>query len=111
MAQEATAVESLPMDDAQRKKMAAFHLAQGQALGGQELPGKGARRIPPGPDPRPDLPGRAGWPTRASTGASGFPDKYLSELQVLAKLGREGHFRAGRDRGGIYQPLLLSRKV
>ena len=39
-----------------------------------------------------------GWPTRASIRSLGFPGKYLSELQVLAKLGREGHLRAGRDR-------------
>jgi tetratricopeptide (TPR) repeat protein len=86
IAQEATAVASLPMDDAQRRKMAAFHLDQGHGWEERSYLEKALaeyrRALILDPTSRD---ARVAY-ARIFL-AFGFPDKYLSELQVLAKLG------------------------
>lgn len=86
VAQENTALDSLPMDDAQRKMMAAFHRTQGQAQEDRNFLEKALaeyRRAlildPTSQDARLEYAG--------AFRTEGFPDKYLSELQVLQKLG------------------------
>ncbi len=86
IAQEATAVESLSLGDAQRARMAADHVAQGQA---QEQRGylekaiaEYRRALLLDPTSRD---ARVGYARVYRT--LGFPAKFLSELQVLAKLG------------------------
>jgi len=91
VAQEATAVESLPMDDPQRKKMASFHVTLGQ---GQEERSFLERALseyrralildPTSRDARVAY--------ARIYRSLGFPGKYLSELQVLAKLGVKDTF-------------------
>ncbi|HVP19820.1 MAG TPA: tetratricopeptide repeat protein [Spirochaetia bacterium] len=86
IAQENTALDALPMDDSQRKSMAVFHLKQGQAQEDRNFLDRALaeyRRAlildPTSQDAR-----------LAYAGvfrAEGFPDKYLSELKVLQKLG------------------------
>ncbi|MGD0724487.1 MAG: tetratricopeptide repeat protein [Spirochaetia bacterium] len=91
IAQEATAVESLPMDDAARKKMAAFHLAQGGLLEDKSFLEKALAEYRRALIL--DATSRDGRIAYARTYRSlGFPDKYLSELQVLAKLGVKDTF-------------------
>ena len=84
--QEATAVESLPMDDAQRKKMGAYHLTQGRAFEDRSFLEKALaeyrRALILDPTSRD---ARVGYARIYKS--LGFPAKYLSELQVLAKLG------------------------
>ena len=91
MSQEATAVESLPLDDAQRKKMGAYHFAQGRAFEDRSFLEKSLaeyRRAlildPTSAD------ARVGYARIYRS--LGFPAKYLSELQVLAKLGSKDTF-------------------
>ena len=85
------AVESLPMDDAQRKKMGALHVTQGRAFEDRSFLEKALaeyRRAlildPTSAD------GRVGYARIYRS--LGFPAKYLSELQVLAKLGSKDTF-------------------
>jgi tetratricopeptide (TPR) repeat protein len=91
LAQERTAVESLPMDDAQRKKMAVYHLSQGQAWEGRSYLEKALseyrRALILDPTSRD---ARVAYARIYKT--LGFTDKYLSELQVLAKLGVKDTF-------------------
>lgn len=91
LAQEATAMESLPMDDAQRKKMAAFHLAQGRSLEGKSFLEKALAEYR-----RALILDATSKDSRIAYAriyrSLGFPDKYLSELQVLAKLGVKDTF-------------------
>jgi tetratricopeptide (TPR) repeat protein len=91
LAQEGTAVESLPMNDAQRKKMAAYHLSQGQAWEGRSYLEKALaeyrRALILDPTSRD---ARVAYARIYRT--LGFTDKYLSELQVLAKLGVKDTF-------------------
>jgi len=89
--QEAAAVESLPMDDAQRGKMGAWHFAQGRAYEDRSFLEKALaeyRRAlildPTSAD------ARVGYARIYKS--LGFPAKYLSELQVLAKLGSKNTF-------------------
>lgn len=91
LSQEAVAVESLPMDDAQRKKMGAWHVTQGRAFEDRSFLEKALaeyRRAlildPTSAD------GRVGYARIYRS--LGFPAKYLSELQVLAKLGSKDTF-------------------
>jgi tetratricopeptide (TPR) repeat protein len=91
VAQEAVAIESLPMDDATRKTMAAFHLGQGQAQETRSYLEKALaeyRRAlildPTSRDPRVAY--------ARIYRSLGFTDKYLSELQVLLKLGVKDTF-------------------
>jgi len=91
IAQEATAVESLPMDDAQRKKMAAFHLTQGRLLEEKSFLDKALAEYRRALIL--DATSRDGRIAYARIYRSlGFPDKYLSELQVLARLGVKDTF-------------------
>ena len=91
IAQEAAAVESLPLADAQRTKMAAFHVAQGQALEGKSYLEKALaeyrRALILDPTSR-----DARVAYARIYRSFGFPDKYLSELQVLARLGVKDTF-------------------
>jgi tetratricopeptide (TPR) repeat protein len=91
LGQEAVAVASLPMDDAQRRKMAAFHLEQGRGWEGRSYLEKALaeyrRALILDPTSRD---ARVAY-ARIFL-AFGFPDKYLSELQVLAKLGVKDSF-------------------
>jgi tetratricopeptide (TPR) repeat protein len=91
VAQEAAAVESLPMGDAQRKKMAAFHVASGQAQEDRSFLEKALaeyrRALILDPTSRD---GRVAYARIYRS--LGFPGKYLSELQVLAKLGVKDTF-------------------
>jgi tetratricopeptide (TPR) repeat protein len=89
--QEAAAVESLPMDDPQRHAMGAFHYAQGKAFEDRAFLEKALaeyRRAlildPTAQD------ARVGFARIYKN--LGFPAKYLSELQVLAKLGSKDTF-------------------
>jgi len=91
LGQEDTAVESLPMDDAQRHAMAAYHTAQGKALEERAFLEKALaeyRRAlildPTASD------ARVGFARIYKS--FGFPAKYLSELQVLARLGSKDTF-------------------
>jgi tetratricopeptide (TPR) repeat protein len=91
LGQEAAAVESLPMDDAQRKKMGAYHLGQGRAFEDRSFLERALaeyRRAlildPTSTD------ARVGYARIYRS--LGFPAKYLSELQVLAKLGSKDTF-------------------
>ena len=91
IAQENTALDALPMDDAQRKAMAAFHLKQGQDQEDRNFLDRALveyRRAlimdPTSTD------ARVSYARIFRT--EGFPDKYLSELQVLAKLGNKDTF-------------------
>ncbi len=91
LAQEATAVDSLPMDDAQRKKMASFHLAQGRLLEEKSFLEKALAEYRRALIL--DATSKDGRVSYARIFRSlGFPDKYLSELQVLAKLGVKDTF-------------------
>jgi tetratricopeptide (TPR) repeat protein len=86
IASENTALDNLPMDDAQRKTMAAFHLTQGR---GQEDRNYLDRALAEYRralllDPTSQN-ARLAYARIFRT--EGFPDKYLSELKVLAKLG------------------------
>jgi len=91
IAQEATAVASLPMDDAQRKKMAAYHQSNGKDFEDRSFLEKALaeyrRALILDPTSR---------DSRVSYAriykSFGFPGKYLSELQVLAKLGVKDTF-------------------
>jgi len=91
IAQEATAIGSLPMDDALRKKLGAFHVAQGQAQEDRNFLEKALaeyrRALILDPTSRD---GRVAYARIYRS--QGFPDKYLSELQVLAKLGVKDTF-------------------
>lgn len=89
--EEASAVESLPMGDPQRHAMAAFHYAQGKAFEDRAFLEKALaeyRRAlildPTAAD------ARVGFARIYRS--FGFPAKYLSELQVLAKLGSRDTF-------------------
>jgi tetratricopeptide (TPR) repeat protein len=91
LAQEAAAVESLPMDDPQRQKMGAWHFTQGRAFEDRSFLEKALaeyRRAlildPTSSD------ARVGYARIYKS--LGFPAKYLSELQVLAKLGSKDTF-------------------
>ena len=91
IAQENTAIESLPMDDAQRKAMAAFHVTQGLAFENRSFLEKALaeyRRAlildPTSRDARVDY--------ARIYKSLGFPGKYLSELQVLSRLGVKDTF-------------------
>jgi tetratricopeptide (TPR) repeat protein len=89
--QEATAAESLPMGDAQRQKMGAYHFAEGRAFEDRSFLEKALAEYR-----------RALILDPTSSGARvayariykslGFPAKYLSELQVLARLGTKDTF-------------------
>jgi tetratricopeptide (TPR) repeat protein len=86
IAQEATAMESLPIEDAQRRKLAATHIAQGGAQERRSYLEKALseyrRALVLDPTSRD---ARVGYARIYRT--LGFPDKFLSELQVLEKLG------------------------
>jgi tetratricopeptide (TPR) repeat protein len=86
IAQEATAVASLQIGDAQRVKMAAWHITQGQALEQRAFLEKALaeyrRALILDPTSRD---ARVGYARIYR--AFGFSGKYLSELQVLARLG------------------------
>ena len=79
------------MDDAQREEHGRVPPHAGPGAGGQELPGKGAGGVPPRPDPGSHLADARVAYARIYR-SLGFPDKYLSELQVLAKLGVKDTF-------------------
>jgi tetratricopeptide (TPR) repeat protein len=84
--QEAAAVESLPLDDAQRAKMAAYHFAQGRAFEERSFLEKALAEYRRALilDPT-SAAARIGYARIYKS--LGFPAKYLSELQVLARLG------------------------
>jgi tetratricopeptide (TPR) repeat protein len=89
--QEAAAVESLPMGDPQRQKMGAYHFAQGRAFEDRSFLEKAMaeyRRAlildPTSSD------ARVGYARIYKS--LGFTAKYLSELQVIAKLGSKDTF-------------------
>ena len=91
LSQESVAVESLPMDDAQRRKMGAYHVTQGRGFEDRSFLEKALseyRRAlildPTSAD------ARVGYARIYKS--LGFPAKYLSELQVLAKLGSKDTF-------------------
>jgi tetratricopeptide (TPR) repeat protein len=91
IAQETTAAESLAMDDAQRKKMASYHALQGKAFEDRSYLEKALaeyrRALILDPTSRDARVAYARIYRRF-----GFLDKYLSELQVLAKLGVKDTF-------------------
>jgi tetratricopeptide (TPR) repeat protein len=91
IAQENTAIESLPMDDAQRKAMAVFHVTQGQAFEDRSFLEKALaeyrRALILDPTSRD---ARVAYARIYKS--LGFPGKYLSELQVLARLGVKDTF-------------------
>ena len=91
IASEDTAVDALPMDDAQRKTMASFHLTQGQAQEDRNYLDRALaeyrRALLLDPTSRD---ARVAYARIFRT--EGFPDKYLSELSVLAKLGTKDTF-------------------
>ncbi|MGO9409652.1 MAG: tetratricopeptide repeat protein [Spirochaetia bacterium] len=91
IAMENTAIDALPMDDAQRKTMAAFHLTQGQAQEDRNFLDRALaeyrRALLLDPTSRD---ARVAYARIFRT--EGFPDKYLSELSVLAKLGTPDTF-------------------
>jgi tetratricopeptide (TPR) repeat protein len=91
LSQEAVAVESLPMDDAQRKKMGAFHVTQGRAFEDRSFLEKALAEYRRALilDPT-SAEARVGYARIYRS--LGFPAKYLSELQVLAKLGSKDTF-------------------
>jgi tetratricopeptide (TPR) repeat protein len=86
VAQENTAIESLGMDDAQRKKMASYHADQGKAFEDRSYLEKALaeyrRALILDPTSR-----DARVAYARIYRSFGFLGKYLSELQVLAKLG------------------------
>ncbi len=86
IAQEHTAMDALPMKDAQRATMAVFHLKQGQAQEDRNFLDRALaeyrRALILDPTSRD---ARVAYARIFRT--QGFPDKYLSELSVLAKLG------------------------
>jgi tetratricopeptide (TPR) repeat protein len=91
LGQENSAVESLPLDDAQRRSMGAFHTSQGRAFEDRSFLEKALaeyRRAlildPTAAD------ARVGFARIYKS--LGFPAKYLSELQVLARLGNKDTF-------------------
>lgn len=91
LAQEGTAVASLPMDDPQRRKMAVFHVTQGRDFENRSYLEKALseyrRALILDPTSRD---ARVGYARIYKS--LGFPAKYLSELQVLAKLGVKDTF-------------------
>jgi tetratricopeptide (TPR) repeat protein len=91
IAQEATALESLPIGDAQRKKMALVHIARGQDQEQRSFLEKALaeyrRALILDPTSRD---ARVGYARIYRT--LGFPAKFLSELQVLATLGVKDTF-------------------
>lgn len=89
--QEGAAVESLPMDDAQRRKMGAYHFAQGRAFEDRSYLEKALAEYRRGLilDPT-SADARIGYARIYKS--LGFPAKYLSELQVLARLGSKDTF-------------------
>jgi tetratricopeptide (TPR) repeat protein len=91
IAQENTALESLPMDDSQRKAMAAFHITQGRAFEDRSFLEKALaeyrRALILDPTSRD---ARVAYARIYKN--LGFPGKYLSELQVLARLGVKDTF-------------------
>ena len=89
--QEAAAVESLPLDDAQRKKMGAYHYTQGRAFEDKSFLEKALAEYRRALilDPT-SAEARVGYARIYKS--LGFPAKYLSELQVLAKLGTKDTF-------------------
>ncbi len=91
LGQEDTAVESLPMDDPQRQPMAAYHTAQGKAFEDRSFLEKALAEYRRALilDPT-SVNARVGFARIYKT--LGFPAKYLSELQVLAKLGSKDTF-------------------
>ena len=86
IARENTALDSLPLGDAERTKAAAFHLAQGKALEErnylERALGEYRRALVLDPTASEARVAYARVYKRF-----GFPGKYLSELQVLARLG------------------------
>ena len=91
LGQENAAVEALPMSDPQRQAMGAFHTAQGRAFEQRAFLEKALaeyRRAlvldPTASD------ARVGFARIYKS--FGFPAKYLSDLQVLAKLGTKDTF-------------------
>lgn len=89
--QEAAAVESLPMDDPQRHAMGAFHYAQGKAFEERAFLEKALAEYRRALilDPTASA-ARVGFARIYKS--LGFPAKYQSELQVLAKLGSKDTF-------------------
>lgn len=91
IAQEGTAVESLPIGDAQRVKMAGYHVAQGKAFEDRSYLERALaeyrRALILDPVSR-----DARVAYARIYRSLGFPGKYLSELQVLAKLGVKDTF-------------------
>jgi len=91
IAMENTAVDTLPMDDPQRRTMAAFHLKQGQGQEDRSFLDKAfaeyRRALILDPTSR-----DARVAYARIFRIEGFPDKYLSELSVLAKLGTKDTF-------------------
>jgi len=91
IAMEHTAIDTLPISDAQRKTMAAFHLAQGQAQEDRNYMDRAVaeyrRALLLDPTSRDARLAYAGV-----FRSEGFLDKYLSELNVLTKLGTPDTF-------------------
>ncbi|MGA2977179.1 MAG: tetratricopeptide repeat protein [Spirochaetia bacterium] len=91
IAQEGTAVESLPIGDAQRVTMAGYHVAQGKAFEDRSYLERALaeyrRALILDPVSR-----DARVAYARIYRSLGFPGKYLSELQVLAKLGVKDTF-------------------
>ena len=89
--EEAAAVESLPMGDAQRHGLAAFHYAQGKAFEDRAFLEKALAEYRRALILDPTFSeARVGFARIYKS--YGFPAKYLSELQVLAKLGSKDTF-------------------
>ncbi|HTP60279.1 MAG TPA: tetratricopeptide repeat protein [Spirochaetia bacterium] len=86
LASENTALDALAMDDQQRKAMAAYHLTQGQAQESRNYLDRAVAEYRRALllDPTSQN-ARVAYARIFRT--QGFPDKYLSELKVLAKLG------------------------
>jgi len=91
IAMENTAIDALPMEDQQRKTMAAFHLKEGQAQEDRSFLDRALaeyrRALILDPTSR-----DARVAYARIFRIEGFPDKYLSELSVLAKLGTKDTF-------------------
>ncbi len=91
VAMEAAAIDSLKMDDPQRAKLAGYHLDLGSQLEARDFQEKALAEYR-----RALLIDPTSRDARVAYGkvfqAMGFPARYLSELQVLAKLGVKDAF-------------------
>ncbi|MGA2642439.1 MAG: tetratricopeptide repeat protein [Spirochaetia bacterium] len=90
--EEATALESLPMNDPQRRTMAAYHLTQGRAFDDRSYLEKALAEYRRAVLLDPTSPNDARLGFARIYKILGFPAKYLSDLQVLSGLGSKDTF-------------------